>query len=103
MSHSIHFYCAIIGVTYTEHPVFTLEIQNELWELQYIPFDVEQKGLFKCVSTFTVRSLGCRLQNLRLFKCFSEYHDYTIVKKIRIIFLILEFLLPVYILWGGYM
>jgi len=42
--------------------------------LFYTPFDEEQEGLSKYVSTVIKRSLGTRVQNLKILKRFSEYH-----------------------------
>ena len=61
-----------IGGLYAENPRYTLKIQNEQRELYYSPFSTAKLGLFKYVSTLTVRSLGSDLQNERLLKRFSE-------------------------------
>jgi len=54
----IHFYCAIIGVSYTWNPGYTLETLKWAERVVTLIIRCEQRGLFKYVSTFSVRSLG---------------------------------------------
>ena len=54
----IHFYCANIAL---KKPLRLRELYNS-------PFDAQNLGLFKYVSTFTVRSLGSDLKSSRLLK-----------------------------------
>ena len=79
----IHCYCAIIGVSYTQNPEYTLKIQNERVVALIIRHRrSEEMGIFKCVSTFTLRSLGSHIKKILDDDDCSDFCYYKILSRL---------------------